>query len=72
MINKFKSVGIFGNSNVDNTRDWIDALIKDVDLIQGEIDETRQSCNKTSSLTVEIMYSKLGVLGDLQNYVVGA
>jgi len=33
MINKFKSVGIFGNSNVDNTRDWIDALIKDVDFI---------------------------------------
>ena len=33
MIDKFKSVGIFGNSNVDNNRDWIDAIVKDVNLI---------------------------------------
>lgn len=41
-------------------------------MISGSIDDTRKSCNKTSSLTVEILYSKLGVLDDLQNYVVGA
>ena len=72
LTSNFKAVGIFGNSNVDNNQDWVDAIVKDIDLISGTIDDARQSCYKTSSLTVEILFSKVGVLDDLQNYVVGA
>jgi hypothetical protein len=75
MINQFledwKYIGIFGNANIAMKQDWIEILRTKVETVSGVFDSERSLCLKTDSLQIEILYSTVGFVHDLQTYVVG-
>lgn len=41
IVENFKTVGVFGNSNVNNNYDWIPVISANVSLTNGSIDSAR-------------------------------
>jgi len=68
-------VAVFGNPNVDFTRDWIPTIVADASNAikkPGSVDNILKSCTLVSALEVEVLTSEVGYVENLQKYVIGA
>ena len=71
----FQYLGIFGNAQTSHSQDWVDTIFVDTDKLEdaGEYDSYKKSCKGfISSLEIEILTSQVGLLDQLQDYIVGA
>jgi len=74
-INDFEYLGIYGNAQTKHSEDWLGTIFVDEEKLSeaGEYDSFKKSCkNFASSFEIEILTSKVGLIDQLQDYIVGA
>ena len=74
MSSSFKNIGIFGNADPNNSKDWVPVIDQTTadGFFKGVFDKNQNSCTLYASVQAEIVTSVTGFEGKLQNYILGA
>ena len=65
-------MGIFGNPDVNYGKDWRQVVYQIEGLSQaGTFDLEKRQCTLTSTVHIELLTSQVGLINQLQEYIVG-